>query len=132
MSEKYIVRVALGDEYDDGHGKSYSINIESNLKEKEIKKAYNIGSKKVNVNLLSLCEEFECSYIPKKEYDKLIDNGYKFSETTICYTEDDTVDIQIDEYINIWLFLVKNGNENFEYSIIESDYEMNIGGYGLF
>ena len=132
MSEKYIVRVVLGDEYDDGHGKSYSINIESNLKEKEIKKAYNIGSKKVNVNLLSLCEEFECCYIPKKEYDKLIDNGYKFSETTICYTEDDTVDIQIDEYINIWLFLVKKGNENFEYSIIESDYEMNIGGYGLF
>ena len=31
MSEKYIVRVVLGDEYDDGHGKSYSINIESNL-----------------------------------------------------------------------------------------------------
>ena len=64
--------------------------------------------------MLSLCEEFECSYIPKKEYDKLIDNGYKFSEATISYTEDDTVDIQIDEYINIWLFLVKNGNENFQ------------------
>jgi len=129
-SEKqYIVRIETGNIYD-GHCKSHDMYIHSNFTLSKIKKAYNKGIKKVDVDITKFCEEFECDTLPKNICNKLVEEGYSF-EDDVSSDEFDK-QINIYEFVNIWLFIVKKGDEDFNYTYVKNDFDINIGGYGLF
>ena len=129
-SEKqYIVRIEVGNIYD-GHCRSDDTYIQSNFTLSKIKKAYNKGIKEVNVDITKFCEEFECDTIPINVYDKLTKEGYSFGEGN--YSDEFDKQINIYEFVDIWLFIAKKGDNDFKYTYIKDDFNINIGGYGLF
>tara|TARA_B100001093_G_C26379780_1_gene822380 strand:- start:45 stop:440 length:396 start_codon:yes stop_codon:yes gene_type:complete len=129
-SEKqYIVRIEVGNIYD-GHCRSDDTYIHSNFTLSKIKKAYNKGIKEVDVDITKFCEEFECDTIPKNVYDKLIKEGYSFGEGN--YSDEFDKQVNIYEFVSIWLFIAKKGDNDFKYTYIKDDFNINIGGYGLF
>ena len=129
-SEKqYIVRIEVGNIYD-GHCRSDDTYIQSNFTLSKIKKAYNKGIKEVNVDITKFCEEFECDTIPKNVCDQLVKEGYTFGEGN--YSDEFDKQINIYEFVDIWLFIAKKGDKDFYYSYIKNDFSINIGGYGLF
>tara|TARA_E500000178_G_scaffold317081_1_gene337363 strand:- start:616 stop:885 length:270 start_codon:yes stop_codon:yes gene_type:complete len=89
-----------------------------------------MGIKEVDVDITKFCEEYECDTIPKSVYDKLVKEGYTFGEEG--YSDEFDKQICIYDFVNIWLFIAKKGDNDFKYKYIKNDFSINIGGYGLF
>lgn len=132
MSLNNVIKLVVGDYSYDGHGQTDSIVIKSNLTNKEMVEAKVIGEKKINFKLDKFCKNHEDNVIPFKEFKKLIDAG--LIKEMDWYESDEEEDLYADPAIfaDIFLFLVKLGNEKFEYKISEADSVINIGGYGLY
>lgn len=139
--------LVLGDWSDDGHGKTEIIIIHSNLDSEEITIAYNKASKKLGFKFMDdVCADYEDSGIPQEYLNTLIKNGLKLEaifDTDYDLKEarevlegddpDETVGLWTHSYTQIFLFIVKMGNPEFEYKIVEDDSNrIDIGGYGLF
>lgn len=123
-----VVNLIVGDWSDDGHGKTETYAIESNIERNEITHAYNKALKqnpKLN-DFEQLCEGYEDSSIPEEFLDELKRLGYQAP----AWMEKE-LRISRDEFVDIYLFIVKVGNPAFEYSKVRAN-EINIGGYGLF
>lgn len=132
MKLKHVIKLVVGDYSSEGHGQTDSIVIRSNLTNKEMVEAKVIGAKKIDFKFDKFCKDYEDNVIPFKEFKKLIDAGiikemgwYESKEEEDLYADPDT-------FADIFLFLVKLGNEKFEYKISNADSVINIGGYGLY
>ena len=123
---KHTINLIVGDYSGDGHDRKEVETILSNLDISSFKKAYVKGSELVGVDITSLCEDYDDNHI-SEEYCKLLkDAGLDFeidSGYTMCS----------NDFLGIYLFLVKKGNENFEYEQYNENHDdIYIGGYGLF
>ena len=145
-----IVSLILGDPSGDGHDKRDVINISSNLNKKEMLSAYETASKKLKFDLINeVCDEYEDNLLSKNHLDILIKNGLKIEDLGITkkykYEYDEAVEAFDDEdsdglnlwnntYTHLFLFIVKLGNKDFEFKILDGELNptINIGGYGLF
>lgn len=145
------INVFVGDEGGDGHDKSDNITIESNISSKDLDKAYKKASKKLGFDFWNVVAvEYEDSEIPIAMLQTLRNNGYpgtfeneEYYHKLIAKPKDKRSSwekkdpkgpsINMDEYIDIVLFICKLGDPKFEYEIVHDDNDYwHIGGYGLF
>jgi hypothetical protein len=139
MSElKHTINLIVGDWSHDGHNMTDTVTIHSNLNVKELEAAYKKGAKKIGVDpTKEIAEEYEDNKISKEAYDKLVTHGFDVKDLIDVPDPDeseDSYDLYSSEaFSEIWLFVAKTGNPDFEYEMLEeSDNSINIGGYGLF
>lgn len=125
----YTLNLILGDWSHDGHEKTETITIKTNLSKEQIKSAYIKGSNLIGVDLIDeVAAEYEDSTLSLEYLEKFKKAGFEPNEDMFYkgFYELDT-----EEYTNLYFFVLKKGNENFEYEIIENE-DIDIGGYGLF
>lgn len=121
---KHLIRLEVGDYWEDGHGKSESIIIECNISRRYLEEAYKKGSELTGISLDKECSDYELN---------------ELSLETRSLLEVAGIDIDIDEdgiinsqtYSYIYMSIAKAGNPNLEYRFVEMD-RIPIGGYGLF
>lgn len=144
MSKKlpHVTSLVLGDWSDDGHGKTDITSIKSNLDPDQIMEAYKKGSKKLGFDFINeVAADYEDSAIDANQLQKLVDAGldieksfqddYSIKEAKEALENEQRAGLWVDSYRNIFLFIVKLGNDKFEYEI-DNNAQLNIGGYGLF
>lgn len=130
---KNRIALVVGDYSYDGHEKSLSFFIDSNLALVDLKKAYKKGVKKLGINVRKDVAT-DCA-------DNMITlDRWKYFANAGCTIIDETHfkngvyeiwDTKI--FVDLWLFTAHIGDPEFEYSLIEDeDASIGIGGYGLF
>lgn len=126
-----IIRLILGDPCGDGHGRSATYVIKSNLTKEEIIKAYDGGVNKIGVDVINnVCSEYEESHVEECVIDKLIKFGYQSNLDT---NNDGEFYVNKDDFVDMFLFIVKVGNHEFQFNMEKDDTKtIDIGGYGLF
>lgn len=125
---KHSHRIVIGDWSDDGHGKTETFEIKSNLSKKEIEKAYQEGSKLVGFDMIKdICDSYEDSEFPKESYEKLVSLGCKVKLTPY----NGVISPDFDEWKELFLFVTFLGDKNFQWKDVKSS-DIRIGGYGLF
>lgn len=130
------VQLVTGDPSADGHGKTETILVKTNLSAALLQKAYKKGSKVVGFDFNgNVATDYEDSVIPERYLDSLKHFNLLDEELASELNEGD--DYYLDgpeEFASIWLGIAKLGNPALEYEIVEPDYEnqIEIGGYGLF
>ena len=131
MSNTHRIDLIVGDWSGDGHGKSQTVVINSNLPKGELMAAYQAGTKLVGFDLgCDVCEEYEDNRMKREYKTKLLDLGFRnFYDDD---PEEDTCYVDQDIFTQIFLFICKLGNPSFEHQLIKSDSYLYIGGYGLF
>lgn len=147
MKYENLITLVLGDPWADGHGMSDRINISSNLTDGEITKAYQKGKKKLSFNFDGVAEDYEDSHLEKAKWEEFLKLGFSNPEYEKEYGEiyqpgdtydpdDEESDLVLDSegFARLYLFLVKLGNDKFEYEMLSDKLNptIDIGGYGLF
>lgn len=133
----HIISLVVGDWSGDGHDKKDTINIRSNLDKKAMEKAYKAGTKKVGFDLCAdVCSDYEDRNLDSEKWEKLKELGYQDEELedeADKYNNGD-ISLWVDSFTDIYLFIVKLGNEKFEFEYLaaKEDPTIKIGGYGLF
>ncbi len=137
-----IISLVIGDWSGDGHDKRETINIKSSLDKKAMEKAYKKGAKKLGFDFCKdVCAEYEDNKIPSEKLDALVKLGLETKGMGLEYDlkrmkKDKDVGIGLwhDDFVEIYLFLIKLGNEEFtfEYLDVDTNPTINIGGYGMF
>lgn len=144
MSElSHATSLVVGDWSGDGHDKTSMTVIRSNLDSKQIMKAYKKASKKLGFSLIDdVAADYEDRTLSRDQLQALVDNGmkldvlgyeYDIKEATECLEDKDSEGIGIysEAYRDIFLAIVKMGDESFQWEVSHGD-SLNIGGYGLF
>lgn len=127
------IRLVVGDWSGDGHEKTQTIYIESNLSTDQLTKAYKNGCKVIGFKLIDyIADDYLDDAIGEDEINKLQTTGFDISKIK---TEPDfngrTASLYVQNYVDIYLHIVKLGNPKFKFEIVNPPY-LNIGGYGLF
>lgn len=132
MSLSYDIELTVGDYWNDGHGQHRSVIIRSSLFGEEIKEAYLEGCNKVGINLVDdICRSYEDGCISKIDYEKFVAAGFTHPYGPEYSTDDNYYCLDSEFYTDLYLFMIKLGNPEFEYEKIKTD-KIDIGGYGLF
>ncbi len=128
---KHTITLTLGDWSRDGHNISDTVCIESNIDAKELQKAYRAGVEKTNVDLTKdIARDYEDGILPEDAFQKLATFGLKdiFDKGI-----DDKKQLWTDSFAEVWLFIAKQGNAEFAYSLVNRHTsDIKIGGYGLY
>ena len=129
---KHVVNLILGDSGGDGHEKESMTSIMSNCTKQEIKLAYQEGTKLVGFDLTKqVCYEFDDREINREFYNKLVELGLPKNESDFDGDENDPISIWLDDFTEMYLFIVKLGNPDFDYEFLQNS-DIDIGGYGFF
>jgi hypothetical protein len=134
MSLNNTISLVLGDWSSDGHGKTDTITLKSNLSRTEVVAAYEAGTKTLGFDFIEkVADEYEDGSLRNPELEILLSHGLNLKDVGIEdeVDEDEGVSLWVETYANIYLFIVKLGNKDFEYEFCGSD-SIQIGGYGLF
>lgn len=129
----------MGDPSGDGHGQTETINIKSSLNKKEIEKAYKAGTKKLGFDFCKdVCAEYEDSELDSEKWETLKKLGYQDQDLENEVNEakkynNGDIYLWTDSFSNIYLFIVKLGNDNFKFEHLteKENPTIDIGGYGL-
>lgn len=127
-----IISLVLGDWSHDGHSKADTVVIKSNFTVKEIEKAYKKATKKLGFDLINdVAADYEDNKLSKDKMKILLDNGFKYE---LEESDSENHYLWIDSFTDIYLFIVKMGDESFEHIVLEGDLKptIHIGGYGLY
>lgn len=143
-----VVSLVVGDRSGDGHDKRETTVLKSNLSGPEIMSAYQKATKKLGFDFITeVCAEYEDRTVPASKLKTLVEHGLVIEDTFADYEinickdaveagDDDLSDgvsIWVDTYVEIFLFIIKLGNQDFEYEYAPDDTShLDIGGYGLF
>jgi hypothetical protein len=119
------LQLVIGDTSYDGHNITDSLIIDSNISERELMKAYYLGSEKLGFDLIGqVATDYQNCNISKIFCQELINHGYnKKYLSSNCLSQ--------DKFYDLFLFIVKLGNTDFKYTVVKIP-NINIGGYGLF
>lgn len=121
---KHQIKLVFGDWSNDGHGRTEDFVIVSNLSVNAMNKAYRNGS---GILGFDLCDTVGKHYgdndLSLAKKNMLVSHGYSIPSAT--------ENIWTDEFISIYLFVVKLGNPEFKYEHANLG-EIHLGGYGLF
>lgn len=144
------INIFVGDHGGDGHDKQRHLTFESNLSKTQMNEAFDKGSQILGFDFTNeVAIEYEDSEIPIEMWNKIKTAGYT------CHLDDEESYIKLiakpknerapwersnpkgpsvnmNEFIDIVLFICKLGNPNFEYEESIDDDDWHIGGYGLF
>jgi hypothetical protein len=132
---KYVVNLILGDSGGDGHCKKSMTSIMSNCDKQEIKLAYKKGTELVGFDFTAqVCSDFGDNKISIEYYNKLVELGLpneSYHNDSDEIEEEDSISLWLDNFTEIYLFIVKLGNPDFDYEFLQNS-DIDIGGYGLF
>lgn len=129
---KYVVNLILGDSGGDGHEKKSMTSIKSNCSKQEIKLAYQEGTKLVGFDLTKqVCSEYADNKISPEFYNKLVELGLPDECENEPECETEPVSLWLSSFTEIYLFIVKLGNPDFDYEFLQNS-DIDIGGYGFF
>lgn len=130
---KHLTELVLGDWSGDGHNQSITILIESNLNRDEIYKAYEKTAEELDFDLIQeVAFEYEDNIVTTEQALIINSLGIQLDGKYLIDLEStEPIDIWKDDFVNIFLAMVKRGNPSFEYKRIEGE-TIEIGGYGLF
>jgi hypothetical protein len=123
-----------------GHGRHEDVYVLTNLPIAEIKQSYEIGSALIGTDLIrETCCDYGDNRISLTVIKKLREFGFsgeKFYEEKKVEEGEEEKEIWADHetFVELILFVVSLGVDNFQYEVVERDYdnEWKIGGYGLF
>jgi hypothetical protein len=134
MKLKETINLIVGDWSGDGHSKKEITCIKCNLSLKEIKLAYKKGTEIVGFSLSEdVCKNYEDNFISIEKYNKLCDLGMPEEIGDGCNLfNNDKIYLIGDDFVYIYLFIVKLGNPKFSWLNSSVDDNIFIGGYGLF
>lgn len=130
------IEFVVGDSSGDGHDKKNTYTVESNLSKQDIQSAYNKATAILGFDFVNyVCLDYEDNIL-KEEYVKILtDNGFDINnyDDDGCwgYNTRNAFLLSSKSYLKLYLDIIKFGNNEFEYKLIES-VKINIGGYGLF
>ena len=129
-TKPHTIVFEAGDSSGDGHGKSRDWTIYSNLSKTEVQAAYGKAVTDLGFDPTDNFDDYEANRLPSDQADKLIANGF----VPVDRYDDGTIYFYPQALFNLFLFMVKLGNPEFEY---EEDKDkgrnvIHIGGYGLF
>lgn len=140
----HVTSLMIGDWSGDGHSKTITTVIRSNLDSEQIGEAYEKGSKKLGFNFIEeVAADYEDSSLDLDKLKALIDAGLNIKETFAYDYEIKEVEkvlkdedpegyhLWTESYRSIFLFIVKLGDKDFKYEISQGN-QITIGGYGLF
>jgi hypothetical protein len=142
----HLINLVVGDWSNDGHSQSDTITISSNLEKADVEKAYKAGAKKLKLDVTKdVATDYEDGALSIKQWKKLAKAGltletlYDGSRYDIgiannaIKSEEENINLYPDVFVNIWIFVVQQGNPDFKFEVSEDDSpNINIGGYGLF
>lgn len=126
-------QITMGDPSADGHGKSDTFLIGSNLTKNEVLKAYQAGTQLLETDLINdFCADYEDCILPHSFITKLEEFGLPDDIVDNLYEEEDDIGYSIchDEWVELFLFVCRLGNPIFEFKQIDNC--IDIGGYGLY
>jgi hypothetical protein len=127
------IKLVIGDWSCDGHEKSDDYYIESNLSKKEIEKAYKKGTKLLGFDFSEeIAECYEDSTLPKDKWEKFKELGYTGGFDSEDQADENGVNIWLEEFLDLYLFIIQLGNPDFKYELVEEEDTIHIGGYGLY
>jgi hypothetical protein len=135
-SNIHVINIVTGDYSGDGHKQHKETVIRTNFSREEIETAFKRGSEKLGFDITSMCESYEDNIIDIDVYEKLVSRGFKHSDLDIEFNfalrcNDETIPLDSKRFTEIYLFIVKLGDDSFEFSFQEFE-TIEIGGYGLF
>ncbi|HLG28272.1 MAG TPA: hypothetical protein VI423_10845 [Paenisporosarcina sp.] len=139
---KHMVNLVIGDWSADGHAQAETLTIRSNIDKKAIKKAYKVGSKKLKIDLVkNVAHNYGDNWIGKANWEKFATAGLTIqklktfkhdrNQAKAYLAKGEGFILSADSFAKLYLFIVKQGNQQFEYEKINNS-NINIGGYGLF
>lgn len=124
-----IIELVAGDWSHDGHGRTGSFMIDSNLNLEEIEKAYKKATKMLGFDFCNeACTGYEENYLREDHIEAMEKCGL---EVIYDYEEEDRKYVFSEEFVQMYLDIIKLGNESFRYSFV-TGITKRIGGYGLF
>jgi len=119
-----LISLLVGDWGGDGHEKSESFLVESNLSAEQIEEAYQKGSKILGFDFRE--------WVGADYGDRELDDAHKASLIKHkCMGKKETYGWDIELHIRIFLNIVKLGNNAFHYMFSQIP-TIVVGGYGLF
>lgn len=136
---KYIVELEMGDWSGDGHSQTQSLHIRTNLTAKQIETAFKKGAKKVGLDITKCCKDYEDGNLTKEQLEVLKKAGwdpencwnYNYAKENDQLDDEESFGISTDEFADIYIFTVQQGNPLFQHEELEAE-RIDIGGYGLF
>lgn len=137
----YLLDLEIGDWSRDGHEKSETIVIASNLDSDAIMKAYKAGAKKIGVDCMKeVCAEYEDNKLSEAHWRLYIAAGIctpPFDWVSDAADDPQTGDgidwIDYEAYTDLFLLTVLCGNPKFRFVYpVRAAKSMPIGGYGVF
>lgn len=126
----YLIELVVGDWSGDGHKKNQNYYIYSNLSKKDIDESLKLAKNKLTFDVRNIASDYEEPGMSAKHAAKLTEYNFKFDDDNI--ENDGSVYLTPEIFLDIYLFSIKLGNDNFEYTLLKPDFTINIGGYGLF
>lgn len=126
----YLIKLVVGDWSGDGHEKTQNYYIYSNLSKKDIDESLKLAKNKLTFDVRNIASDYEERGMSAKQAAKLTEYNFKFDDDNI--ENDGSVYLTPEIFVDIYLFSIKLGNDNFEYTLLKPDFTINIGGYGLF
>lgn len=141
------VEFVIGDWSRDGHNQSESFVYECNLTRSQIINAYNRGAKLIGFDLVSdVADDYKDNRISWENLQKLRAAGFKSEldceltpeeaereNTSKYYTYESGAYLDVESFMEIYLFFVRTGDSSFEYKLaVQDNNDIKIGGYGLF
>jgi len=130
------INLVVGDWSDDGHGRTETITINTNLTRSEVQRAYKAGVELIGVDLTKeVCRDYEDHKIDDDTWKKFREAGLTKTDVPV-WEEEDFEDISSlwvcpKSFAYLYCFIVKKGDSSFEFKVVENK-DLNIGGYGLF
>lgn len=121
------IELVVGDWSGDGHEKTSSVHIKSNMKREELFAAIESKEVKDVFDIHQVCSDYEENKLSQGVYDKLMELGI----LKAIENDQDDFYVYTDVYVELLLDVVKHFYPTFKYSIVNND-SINIGGYGLF
>jgi hypothetical protein len=130
------ITLVMGDWSYDGHGKTETISVLSSKGLSAVIAAYKKGVQAVG---LDLTDEVACDYedstLSAEHLATLVAAGYQIEGLEEAEGEPVPKDYQYlstDQFVDMWLFIVRKGDPDLRIEVGAQDPTINIGGYGLF
>ena len=133
----HTITLLTGDPGGDGHEKTDSIMITSNLSPKELEEAFIRGEKVIGIDFANQFRDYESNQLPFEMIQKMskhFDTGYDIPEDIDSDDVNSSYDetLRSNDYTHLWLEIAKVGNPELVYEYCNTGYHLEIGGYGLF
>lgn len=139
MSKKlpHLIDLVVGDWSGDGHSQTETVPVYSNLKKRDLEKAYKKGTALVGFDLTrDVCCSYDDNVIDEHRVVRLeslgITRGQYLNEREHP-ERPGPHQLSPNEFAVLWLRIAQLGDPGLEYKVTDDDSpHINIGGYGLY